>query len=71
VRALSQDIRTEAFGGEPAVVIGTGGFSRLFEPEHIFDMLLPDLILIGLERALSLNEGASRPWHGSPAEITP
>jgi type III pantothenate kinase len=71
VKALSQDIRNEAFGGDPAVVIGTGGFSRLFEQEHIFDRLLPDLILIGLERALSLNEGASRPWNGSPGEIAP
>jgi hypothetical protein len=51
------------------MVIGTGGFSRLFEQEHIFDMLLPDLILIGLERALSLNEGASRRWSGSSAEV--
>lgn len=69
VKALSQDIRTEAFNGEPAMVIGTGGFSRLFEQEHLFDLLLPDLILIGLERALALNEGASRPWNGSSAEI--
>jgi type III pantothenate kinase len=46
------------------VVIGTGGFSRLFEDQDLFDVLLPDLILVGLERALALNAGASGPWTG-------
>ena len=62
VRDLTREIRNETFHGEPALVIGTGGFSRLFEREGIFDELIPDLVLIGLERALQLNEGASRPW---------
>jgi type III pantothenate kinase len=50
------------FGGEPPLVIGTGGFSRLFERDRLFDALLPDLILIGLERALALNPGTGGPW---------
>lgn len=62
VRELTREIRAQAFQGAPAVVIGTGGFSRLFERDRVFDALLPDLILVGLERALALNEGASRPW---------
>lgn len=62
VHELTRQIRQEAFHGEPAVVIGTGGFSRLFEREAVFDAVLPDLILVGLERALALNPGASRPW---------
>jgi type III pantothenate kinase len=65
IRGLTQEIRDEAFRGEPAVVVGTGGFSRLFERDHLFDVLLPDLILLGLERALSLNAGVSRPWKPS------
>lgn len=48
-------IRKEAFGGAPCVVIGTGGFSRLFEDEKLFDVLLPDLVLIGLARFLEMN----------------
>jgi type III pantothenate kinase len=71
VKELTRDIRHQAFQGEPAVVIGTGGFSRLFEQEHVFDVVLPDLILIGLERALLLNEGASRPWQEPTAEHGP
>lgn len=62
VRGLTQEIRDQAFKGEPAFVIGTGGFSRLFEREQLFDVLLPDLVLVGLERALSLNPGGSAPW---------
>ena len=70
VQALTADIRTQAFQGEPAVVIGTGGLSRLFENEQMFDVLLPDLVLIGLERALALNGGASQRWTASASELT-
>jgi type III pantothenate kinase len=64
IQGLTREIRAQAFRGEPAVVIGTGGFSRLFEDQNLFDVLLPDLILVGLERALALNPGASGPWTG-------
>ena len=70
LRELTRQIRAEAFGGEPAVVIGTGGFSRLFEREEVFDVVLPDLVLGGLERALALNPGASRSWVLPTAEVT-
>jgi len=55
IRGLAREIRDRAFHGEPAFVIGTGGFSRLFERDQVFDALLPDLVLLGLERALALN----------------
>jgi type III pantothenate kinase len=71
VRELTREIREEALKGEHAVVIGTGGFSRLFENDKVFDALLPDLVLVGLEHALSLNEGASRPWSSPPTEVGP
>lgn len=62
IRGLTSDIRDKSLKGEPAVVIGTGGFSVLFERERVFDVLLPDLVLIGLARALALNPGACVPW---------
>ncbi|MEO8076255.1 MAG: type III pantothenate kinase [Acidobacteriota bacterium] len=71
VNELTRDIREQAFHGESAVVIATGGFSRLFENEAVFDILLPDLVLLGLERALALNEGGSRRWKASPTEVAP
>ena len=67
IRELSREIREHAFRSEPAMVIGTGGFSRLFEQDGVFDVLLPDLVLVGLAQALSLNDGASLPWGAPPA----
>jgi type III pantothenate kinase len=68
IRELTRELREQAFPAESAVVIGTGGFSRLFAHESLFDVRLPDLVLGGLERALALNDGASRPWQAPPAE---
>jgi type III pantothenate kinase len=68
IRQLAHEIRERAFPNEPVLLVGTGGFSRLFVGEKIFDALLPDLVLVGLERALALNEGASRRW--TPAADT-
>ncbi len=70
LRELTRQIRAEALAGEPALVIGTGGFSRLFEREDLFDAVLPDLVLVGLERALALNAGASRPWMAQTQDLT-
>lgn len=71
VQELTREIRTQTFRGEPVLVIGTGGFSRLFERETLFDAVHPDLILVGLAYALSLNEGSSRPWKAPPTEVAP
>ena len=62
VQGLTEEIRERVFRGDQPVVIGTGGLSRLFEREKVFDVQLPDLVLVGLERALSLNDGASQQW---------
>jgi type III pantothenate kinase len=64
VAGLTREIRKRTFHGESVWVIGTGGFSRLFERERMFDVLLPDLVLIGLERALAANPDGSRRWTG-------
>lgn len=45
----------EVFLGEKPFVIGTGGFSRLFERERIFDAEIADLVLLGMLDAISLN----------------
>ena len=71
VRELTREIRDETFHGEAVLVIGTGGFSRLFASEKLFDAVLPDLILIGLAHALSLNDGASRRWSAAATELAP
>lgn len=46
----------EVFKGKKPFVIGTGGFSRLFEKHDIFDTIQSDLVLRGLLKALELNQ---------------
>lgn len=53
-------LKNEAFGNEPARVIGTGGFAGLFSAEQIFDIEIHDLVLKGLYIALNINEQATR-----------
>jgi type III pantothenate kinase len=55
VKELVGRMKAEAFPTETAVVIGTGGFSHLFDQQGLFDAVVPDLILIGLLEALKLN----------------
>ena len=62
VVGLTRELRKAAFGNESTVVIGTGGFARLFEHEKMFDVLVPDLVLLGLQRALEMNAEGSRRW---------
>jgi len=68
IQGLTRDLRRDVFRQEPTLVIGTGGFSRLFEQEQLFDILEPDLILLGLAHALSLNPGTSGPWTAPAVE---
>ena len=70
IDGLVRAICAEVFDGHRAFVIATGGFSRLFEDSKLFDAVLPDLVLVGLERALALNAGASRRWTPTAAEPT-
>lgn len=69
VAGLTREIRDHVFQGQATFVIATGGFSRVFERDTLFDVLLPDLVLVGLERALALNPGASGPWKASATEV--
>lgn len=55
MREIIQRITKECFNNEKPVVIGTGGFSGLFEKEKIFDFIAPDLVLKGNLIALALN----------------
>ncbi|MDD2773599.1 MAG: type III pantothenate kinase [Elusimicrobiales bacterium] len=54
-KEIHSRIRRDYFNGEKTLLIGTGGFSRLFEGEGVFDAIVPDLVLIGLRLAHKLN----------------
>lgn len=55
VRELIGRITAEEFSDEAPVVIGTGGFAQLFNREELFDHVVPDLILAGLQEIVRLN----------------
>ncbi|MDH7604236.1 MAG: type III pantothenate kinase [Melioribacter sp.] len=56
VKELKQRIKEEAFQDEDPIVIGTGGFSRLFESAKLFDIMIPTLVLNGLLIAYNMNK---------------
>jgi type III pantothenate kinase len=60
MREIITRISAECFKNEKPFVIGTGGFSSLFEKEKIFDAIIPDLVLKGNLIALSLNAGGDQ-----------
>ncbi len=55
IREICYRLKSECFHGEEVMVIGTGGFSHLFEKEKIFDAIMPDLVLKGLLISLQMN----------------
>ncbi len=56
VKELKTRIIAETFKDDPPVVIGTGGFSRLFENVNLFDLIIPTLVLNGLLIAYNMNK---------------
>ncbi len=55
VRELKTKIIKDVFQDEDPIVIGTGGFSRLFENTHLFNDIIPTLVLRGLYKAYLMN----------------
>jgi type III pantothenate kinase len=55
VRELTGRITRAEFPDDPPVVIGTGGFATLFNREKLFDHVVSDLILTGLQEIVRLN----------------
>jgi type III pantothenate kinase len=55
VRELVSRITEEAFPDDPPLVLGTGGFAQLFNREKLFDHVVSDLILTGLQEIVRLN----------------
>ncbi len=63
-------IKQEYFAEEEVLVIGTGGFSKLFEDQEIFHEWVPGLILKGLKYALDLNSSHSNVVERNKYETT-
>jgi type III pantothenate kinase len=59
IRHIVDGLTREVFGGERPHVVGTGGFARMLEEERLFDEIIPELVLLGLRHADSLNREAA------------
>ena len=58
IRHIVEGLAKEAFSGKRPHVVGTGGFARMLEEEHLFDEIVPELVLLGLWHAERLNREA-------------
>ncbi len=54
-REMLRRLGDSAFGGRRPLVIATGEFAGLLEPEGLFDAVIPELVLRGLYLALMMN----------------
>ncbi len=55
VRLLAELVSKSNFEGDKPLIVGTGGFGRLFEAERLFDEFVPELPLIGLRKVVELS----------------
>ncbi len=55
IREICGRITQECFKDEKPLIVGTGGFSSLFDKDKIFDEVVPDLVLKGMLIALQYN----------------
>ncbi len=55
MKALIENFTEELFSSEKPKIIGTGGFAQLYLEQKIFDVVLPDLVLEGLNLAAEQN----------------
>lgn len=55
IREITTRLTKECFPNEKPIIVGTGGFSYLFEKEKVFDVIVPDLVLKGMLIALQQN----------------
>jgi type III pantothenate kinase len=59
IRYLIAKLSKEVFPHSPPLVVGTGGFARMFEEEGLFDEVVPELVLWGLKHAEGMNREAA------------
>ena len=55
VGLLIKKLAKECFGSEEYLVVGTGGYARLFKEEKLFDYFESDLVLAGLLKIMDFN----------------
>lgn len=55
IKGMIEQIKESTFKNQDLLIIGTGGFARMYEGEKLFNHIEPDLVLQGLYIALKNN----------------
>ena len=55
VKEMCYLYQKNVFKGEKPLIIGTGGFAKVFNDYHLFDYVIPELVLLGVKEAIKLN----------------
>lgn len=55
IKEICYQYQKSNFKGGKAYIIGTGGFSKIFNDYKLFDEIVPELVLLGVKKAIDLN----------------
>ena len=55
IKEICYQYQQKVFKGEKPFILGTGGFAKLFADYKLFDGIVPELVLLGVKRAIELN----------------
>ena len=55
IKELCYLYKKNIFHGEETIVLGTGGFAKIFSDYNLFDEIVPGLVLQGVKCAINLN----------------
>ena len=55
IKEICYQYQQKVFKGEKPFILGTGGFAKLFADYKLFDEIVPELVLLGVKRAIELN----------------
>lgn len=55
IKELCYLYQKNVFHGDSPVIVGTGGFAKIFADYNLFDRIEPSLVLMGVKNAIELN----------------
>jgi type III pantothenate kinase len=56
IKELISNFKKEIFLNSKPYVIATGGFSKIFDSCNVFDEIIPELTLLGVKKAIEINQ---------------
>ncbi len=56
IKELCYLYKKNVFHDEEVMILGTGGFSRIYSEYNLFDEIYPELVLLGIKQAIDMNK---------------